>query len=149
MASRRRLLAWLAALPAAWLAARAAAREGRPLTAFAATSLEDALRAQYGDRPRLRDAALRIEAPQSADNAAQVPLRIDARSRPVLALTLFAEHNPVPLLGRWCFGEGVEAWLALRIKLAASGRVCAVAELADGALLYAETRVEVGTGACG
>lgn len=148
MPPRRRVLAWLltglASGPAAWRPLAA-----RPLTAFAATTLADALRAQYGDRPFVRDAALTIEAPASADNAAQVPLRIEARSRPVVALTLFAEHNPVPLLGRWQFGADAEPWLALRIKLAASGRVCAVAELADGALLYAETRVEVGAGACG
>lgn len=146
MPSRRRLLAWLVAIGPTLLLRRAVAR---PVTAFAAPTLDAALEAQYAGRRLDRDPGFTIEAPASADNAAQVPVRLQAGALPVRAFTLFAEHNPVPLLGRWQLAAAVEPWLELRIKLAASGRVCAVAELTDGTLRYAETRIEVGAGACG
>lgn len=146
MPTRRAVLAGLMAMLLPPYRARAA---GRPAAAFAATSLDAALHALYGGRRFVRDPGFVVEAPARADNAAQVPVTLHAEGRAVRAFALYAEHNPVPLIARWQLADDAEPWLALRIKLAATGRVIALAETADGTLLYAEARVEVGAGACG
>ena len=145
---RRRVLATLALLPAlvygVW---SRLARAARPAAAFAASDLDEAIKAMYGDQRLQADPRVAIAIANFVDNGAIVPIEVAITSPEVRAVTLLAADNPVPLLCRFEFGEGTLAFIATRIKLAKSTRVVAIAETGAG-LLFAEHDVGVGKGGC-
>lgn len=146
---RRRLLQVIAAIPVfvagAW--PRRALAE-RPAAAFAAGNLAAAIQELYGDQPAQPDPRVSITVAGFVDNGAVVPIEVAVAAVAVRAIALFAADNPVPLLGRFEFGEHVEAFIGTRIKLAKSTRVVAIAETTAG-LLVGERQVGVGKGGCG
>ena len=64
-------------------------------------------------------------------------------------LWLLAERNPAALLAALEWSEALEPRLVTQVKLAQSGRVVGVVQLADGRLLMAQKEVHVTLGGCG
>ena len=100
------------------------------------------LRAAYfGDRPIVQsDDVIELEAPERAENAAVVPIRIKARipqtdERYIKTITLIIDMNPGQLAGRFHFTpKNGRADLGLRMRVNAYGPVRAIAETNDGKL---------------
>lgn len=101
-----------------------------------------------------RPGRIRMNLPQLAENGNSVPLELNVDSPMseadhVRSVHLFAERNPRPLVGRFHMGPqtGV-ARLSLRIRLAGTQRVMAVAVMSDGSSWSAEAEVVVTSAAC-
>lgn len=145
---RRRLLRAIVAIPAliagGW---SRLSRAERPAAAFAASNLDAAIKGLYGEQLTQADSRVSITVASFVDNGAVVPIEVAVSIIEVRAIALFAADNPVPLLGRFEFGERSEGFIGTRIKLAKSTRVIAIAETAAG-LLIGERQVGVGKGGC-
>jgi sulfur-oxidizing protein SoxY len=93
-----------------------------------------------------RDGGVRIEAPEIADNGGAVPVRVAAEGARRIAL--FADANPFPNVAEFRFGRLVPPAATIRIRLAESQNVIAVAEMADGTFRRVSRRIAVTVGGC-
>lgn len=147
---RRRALLAHAGLGAAlaacgWPTAHAAAATGDD-AAFEATSPRDALRA-LGDVV-LDDPRLTLTLPDVVDNGAVVPVSVEWRVPGVSDVYVVVDGNPNPAAVHFRVHEGVDPFLSLRLKMAASGTVYAVVQA--GGKVYATSRTaQVTVGGCG
>ncbi|WP_018633586.1 thiosulfate oxidation carrier protein SoxY [Neomegalonema perideroedes] len=98
---------------------------------------------------------LKLEAPETADNPAAVPLHVVV-TEPLAEdlwceeLIVIAERNPLPLACRYRFSAATgAAEVALRVRLIQSMEIRALARLSDGRVLEARAAVESGVGGCG
>ena len=99
-----------------------------------------------GSSPR-EGGSLLLEVPEIADNGGAVPVRVAAEGARRIAL--FADANPYPDVAEFAFGSLVPPAATIRIRLAESQNVIAVAEMADGTFRRASRRVSVTVGGCG
>lgn len=95
-----------------------------------------------------RSAELKLEAPDVAENGAQVRLALSSSAAGLRRLWLLAEKNPNTLVAAFELSDAMEPRLVTQIKLAESGLVHGVAQLADGRLLIASKEVRVTLGGC-
>jgi sulfur-oxidizing protein SoxY len=122
-------------------AARAAAEEA----AFAATSIDDALRAIGGFEPGGTGIVLGV--PDLVENGALVPVTVSSSLPGTQEICLIVDTNPNPVALRLTIPEGTEAFASMRIKVAQSGQVIAVVKAQDR--LYAVSRdLKVTVGGC-
>jgi sulfur-oxidizing protein SoxY len=111
------------------------------------------LRKRVGTRP-IREGKVRVEVPQLADNGNSVACSVVADSPMTEAdhvrkLHLLLGRNPRPWAITVHMGPSVPmARLDTRIRLAGTGRVLAVAEMADGSLWSGHADVQVAVSAC-
>lgn len=120
----------------------------RPVDAFQAETVDDALRALFGDVEIPSSEAIRVVAAELAENGAVVPIKIETRLQGVTAVSIVATENPVPLVAKFILGTTIGGVIATRIKLAKSCEVIAVVETGDG-LYQARKTIEVTIGGCG
>ncbi len=150
-ASRRQWLARSAAVAAALGAAGllpARAQSAWNKAAFEAHTLADVVKALGASRPtESRDVSL--TAPDIADNGAEVPLVAACALPGLRRLAFVVEKNPNALAAVFELSDAVEPRIDLRVKMAQSSDVFAVALLADGRVLYARKDVKVTLGGCG
>ncbi|MDO9316317.1 MAG: thiosulfate oxidation carrier protein SoxY [Burkholderiaceae bacterium] len=116
--------------------------------AFGAHSFETVLEALGAARPTLSDAVV-LTIPDLADNGAAVPAGVSTALPGVQRLALLVEKNPTVLLAVFDLSDAIDANVALRIKMAESSNVYAVAMLADGRVFYSVKDVKVTLGGCG
>ena len=93
------------------------------------------------------DGGVLLEAPEIFDNGGAVPVRVAAEGARRIAL--FADGNPNPGVAVFAFGRLVPPAAEIRIRLAESQTVIAVAELADGTFRRTARAVAVTAGGCG
>ena len=96
---------------------------------------------------RALEAGVSLEVPEIADNGGAVPVRVAAEGARRIAL--FADANPNPGVAVFSFGPLTPPAATIRIRLARSQNVIAVAEMADGAFRMASRQVAVTVGGCG
>lgn len=91
---------------------------------------------------------LLLDAPDTAENAAIVPVTIDSLTTGFRELHLLAEGNPYPLLASFSFNGQAKAKVSLRIKLNKSGPLTLMAR---GLEQYSMTQriVRVAMSGCG
>jgi sulfur-oxidizing protein SoxY len=143
-ASRRQvvLTGWaLLAVPTAF--AQAASRAG-----FDAKTVAEALRA-LGLSAGLRSPELQLSSLELAENGAEVPVTLSWTAQGVRRLVLLSDQNPNSLITVLEPMDGLVPRVEMRVKLAQSGRLIALAELVDGRLLQTEMPVRVTLGGCG
>ncbi len=96
---------------------------------------------------------IQLDAPDRAEDAAIVPLRINAKipqtdDRYVKTITLIIDKNPAPLAGRFMFTPSSgRADLALRVRVNEYTPIRAIAETSDGKL-YMSRRFVKASGGC-
>lgn len=148
MDDRRNFLRLAAAASLARLLADAqpALAGEREVHAFSAGSPESVY-AALGLSAPLASTALVIQAPDVAENGAQVPLEVTVNLPRVQRILLIGEGNRFPLLADIRLGERSKPWLEAKVKLAESSRVRVIAE-ADGRLYTATRDVRVIVGGC-
>ncbi len=144
--ARRRFLRAVLALALAGVTRSAWATAERAVNAFNGRSVESALGAL--DLPAAEDSALiDIDAPDVAENGANVLIEITVRIPSVERVLVLGERNVFPLLADTRFGPGVVPWFELKVKLGETSHVRVFA-LADGRLYTASRKVRVIVGGC-
>lgn len=117
--------------------------------AFAAKSLEDALKALGVDSAPAESSDVTLTAPDIAENGAVVPFAAATTLTNVKQILLMVEKNPNALLAVFNVTPEVEASFSTRGKMGESSDVYAVAITEDGKALYAKKEVKVTLGGCG
>lgn len=144
--SRRRLVALLAATPFAAYAGRAAIASP--------AQVDEEVKKLYGDRP-IKPGKIKLDLPPLAENGNVVPLNFEVESPMtadsyVKSVTFFAPENPLPVMAAYHFTPLIpKAAAQMRIRLAKTQSVLAIAELSDGSLYSAKQEVKVTIGGCG
>ncbi len=94
------------------------------------------------------DGGITLTAPEIAENGNTVPVEVSAPG--AVAILLLAAGNPEPAVATFTFGPAAGAQrAATRIRLAATQDVIALAKMADGSVVKAQTTVKVTIGGCG
>lgn len=137
------LLAGIGALPVP-----AAAQTRPPRAAFDADTLAQAYQALGSPRPT-PSADVRLQAPDIAENGSQVQMSLGSTLPGVRRMALLIEKNPNVLIALYELSDAVEASFSLRVKMAQSSNVYAIAWLADGRVVFAQKDVRVTLTGCG
>lgn len=144
---RRRLLqgagAALSLGAAAALPAHAAPAAADP---FAAASFADAIAALGG--PPQPSPQITLDLPEIADNGAVVPVGVSTTLPGAREILILVDGNPQPVAARFTLPAGTEAYVATRIRMAASGTVVAAVRTDAGVFAAART-AQVTVGGCG
>ena len=112
------------------------------------------LRPAFAGKP-LADGKIKLDLPSIAENGLVVPLNFDIESPMtendyVKNVYFFAEGNPNPVVAAFHFTALTpKASGQIRIRLAQTQNIVAVAEMADGKLYTAKKEVKVTIGGCG
>lgn len=96
----------------------------------------------------VESAEVELGVPDIAENGAVVPVTLATRLPGARQLLLLVEHNPTTLSAIFELGDAVEPSLTLRVKMAESSNVYAVALTADGRAYFARKEVAVILGGC-
>lgn len=119
-----------------------------PKAAFEAKSVDDALTAAMGGASNTASDAIKIKAPDIAENGAVVPVSVSSDMSGVESIALLAEGNNTPLVATFVMGAGAVADVSTRIKMGKTSDVIAVVK-AGGKLHSARKSVKVTIGGCG
>ncbi len=125
----------------------AAAAAMLPAGAAADTNGAAGAIAAFTKGARALEAGVSLDVPEIADNGGAVPVRVAAEGARRIAL--FADANPNPGVAVFSFGRLTPPEATIRIRLARSQNVIAVAEMADGTFRKASRQVSVTVGGCG
>ncbi|WP_029350165.1 thiosulfate oxidation carrier protein SoxY [Bosea sp. 117] len=112
------------------------------------------LKKLYGDKP-MAGGKIKLDLPEIAENGLVVPLNVDVESPMteqdyVKAVHVFADGNPLPQVVTYRFTpQSGKAAASVRMRLAQTQNVIAVAEMSNGALHTAKAQVKVTIGGCG
>lgn len=108
----------------------------------------------YGGKP-MTAGKLKLDMPEIAENGLVVPIGIEVESPMteddyIKTVRVFAEGNPFPLVLAYHFTPACgRASASLRMRLAQTQQVVAVAETSTGQLYTAKAEVKVTIGGCG
>jgi sulfur-oxidizing protein SoxY len=116
--------------------------------AFKSESVDDALAAAMGEASNTASDAIKIKAPDIAENGAVVPVSVSTDMADVESIALLAEGNNTPLVATFMLGEGAVADVSTRIKMGKTSDVIAVVK-SGGKLHSARKSVKVTIGGCG
>ena len=119
-----------------------------PESAFSAKELPSALDALLGAESAEESSAIKIKAPDIAENGAVVPVTVSSDMANIESISIMAVNNPAPLVASFNLGANSEGFVSTRIKMGKSGDVIAVVK-ADGKLYRASKEVKVTIGGCG
>lgn len=126
-----------------------------PVAALATPAqVEEEVKKVTGGKP-LAEGKIKLDLPSIAENGLVVPLGFDVESAMtdkdyVKTLTFFSEGNPNPVLATFRFTPQVpKAAGQIRIRLAGTQNIVAVAEMSDGKFYTTKKEVKVTIGGCG
>ena len=108
----------------------------------------------FGDKA-LAAGKIKLDLPTIAENGLVVPLNFEVESPMsakdyVKSVHFYADGNPNPLLASFHFTSlSPKAAAQIRIRLAQTQNIVAVAEMSDGKLYTAKKEVKVTIGGCG
>jgi sulfur-oxidizing protein SoxY len=95
------------------------------------------------------DGAIKIKAPEIAENGAVVPVTVDATAVDgVQSITIVAAANQRPLAATYSFQNGAVAFVSTRLKMGKTGDVYGIVKTASGTA-HAKSQVKVTIGGCG
>jgi sulfur-oxidizing protein SoxY len=136
------------ALLSCGLLSNKAARASEVKLAFAATSLDEALRAMTMGSIQVATQEIVLTIPDVVENGAFVPVTVSSSLPRTQEISLVVESNPYPLVVQFTIAEGTEAFVSTRIKMAGSGRVYALIK-ADNKVYSSFKQTSVTIGGCG
>lgn len=115
--------------------------------AFDARAIDESLK-QIGAMSIAESDQVLLKAPEIAENGAIVPLEITSRLPDTRTVYILVEKNPQPLAASFDFADGIEPFIATRIKMNESSRLRIVVKA--GGKFYGTVReVKVTIGGCG
>jgi sulfur-oxidizing protein SoxY len=116
--------------------------------AFEAKEVPGALNALLGSGTTEPSDAIKIKAPDIAENGAVVPITVETTLPDVESIAIIASENPSPLVANFNLGKGAEGFVSTRIKMGKTGDVVGVVK-SGGKLYSASKGVKVTIGGCG
>jgi len=117
-------------------------------SAFQAKSVPDALTSLLGSDATETSDAIKIKAPDIAENGAVVPVTVETGMDGVKSIAIVASENQTPLIASFDLGESAIPFVSTRIKMAKTSNVVAVVQTADK--IYSNAKeVKVTIGGCG
>ena len=116
--------------------------------AFAAKDVNGALTASMGSDQYTASDAIKLKAPDIAENGAVVPVTVSSTLGNVTAISIIASANQSPLTSSYQLTSVCEAFVSTRIKMGKTADVIAVVK-ADGKLYSTTKEVKVTIGGCG
>jgi sulfur-oxidizing protein SoxY len=120
----------------------------RPDEAFKLPSVEEGLKALYGSDQAEASEAVKIKAPDIAENGAVVPISVSSDLDGVTGISIYVPANPNPLAASFDIGKNSVADVSTRIKMGKTSDVVAVVH-AGGKSYKASKEVKVTIGGCG
>lgn len=130
------------------LAPRAAAAAEWPRDAYAAETVEDALRNLYGTGRTIASPEVHVRAPPQAENGAVVPVSVSTDLPDARAISILVERNRHPLAAHLNLLDGAAAYFSVNIKLASSSEVHFIVSV-GGKLYRAARSIKVTVGGYG
>lgn len=119
-----------------------------PRAAFQADNVSAALSSAMGSDQHSASDAIKLKAPDIAENGAVVPVTVSADIANVESISIVASGNPLPLTSTYELTPACEPFVSTRIKMGKTSDVIAVVK-ADGKLHSATKEVKVTIGGCG
>jgi len=119
-----------------------------PEAAFSANSVEDALAALLGTGSHEPSEAVKLKAPDIAENGAVVPVTVESDVPDISSISIVAVGNQTPLVATFNLGAGALGFVSTRIKMAKTAEVVAVVKAGDK-VVSAAKEVKVTIGGCG
>jgi len=116
--------------------------------AFDAKDVNGAISGSMGSDQHTASDAIKLKAPDIAENGAVVPVTVSSSMSNVEAISIVASANPSPLTSSYQLSSACEAFVSTRIKMVKTSNVVAVLK-ADGKLYSATKEVKVTIGGCG
>ena len=119
-----------------------------------AKMVTDEIKKLFGDKV-LKEGRIKLDLPSIAENGLVVPLSFEVESPMteadyVKTVHFFAEGNPNPLVASFTFTPmSPKAAASIRIRLAQTQNIVAVAEMSNGDVYTAKKEVKVTIGGCG
>ncbi len=124
------------------------ARAVWPKEAFSAKTVDAAIKALVGGNGVTQSSAIKIKAPEIAEDGAVVPVEVATTLKNVESISIIAEKNALPLVASFELAASAEAFISTRIKMSKTSNVVALIK-ADGKLYSAKREVKVTIGGCG
>ena len=115
--------------------------------AFQADNIDAALREGMGSDAQTDSAEVTLDAPDSPENGAVVPVTVTTTLSGVQSIALLVEKNAKPLNGIFHLGKRVKPEVSIRVKVGESGEIIAVVKAGDK-LYCARKTVKVTVGGC-
>lgn len=115
--------------------------------AFEAMKVEEAIKGAGISNARLSDQIV-INAPEIAENGAQVPMDVTSMIPGTERVFIFSDKNVQPYVANFAISKFVDTFISTRIKMGESSNV-RVYVLAGGKYYYALREVKVTIGGCG
>jgi len=100
-----------------------------------------------GDKMETSD-AIKIKAPDIAENGAVVPVTVSSSIANIESISILVSHNATPLVASFDLDKEADAFVSTRIKMGKTSDVVAVAKVGDK-LYRASKEVKVTIGGCG
>jgi len=119
-----------------------------PQAAFSAKSVQDAMNGLFGSADSTASDAIKIKAPDIAENGAVVPVSVNTSMAGVDKIALITEKNANPLAASFELGSTAKGFISTRLKMSKTSDVIAVVE-AGGKRYAARKNVKVTIGGCG
>jgi len=119
-----------------------------PKSAFEAQSVDDALNALLGSNSHEASDAIKIKAPDIAENGAVVPVTVESDVNGIESISIIAAGNQTPLIASFDLGQNALGFVSTRIKMAKTADVIAVVK-AGNTVMSAAKEVKVTIGGCG
>jgi sulfur-oxidizing protein SoxY len=119
-----------------------------PKGAFEAKSVNDAMKGVVGTDLAPASDAIKLDAPDIAENGAVVPVKVTAEMDGVESITIMAEKNQTPLVASFNFAANAHGYVSTRIKMGQTSNIIAVVK-AGGKVFSARKEVKVTIGGCG
>jgi len=119
-----------------------------PEAAFQAKGVDAALSALLGSSSHEANDAVKIKAPDIAENGAVVPITVETDLGGLDSISIFAAGNTSPLVASFDLGDNAVGFVSTRIKMAQTSDVVAVVKAGDS-VYSAVKEVKVTIGGCG
>lgn len=119
-----------------------------PQAAFSTDKFDEAKNAITGGVAPEASDRVKIEAPDVAENGAQVPVEVTTDIENVEKIVLMVEKNPRPMVAEYVIGTGCEPYVSVRVKVAETCPVIAMV-YAGGKIYSTQKAVKVAIGGCG
>ena len=119
-----------------------------PEAAFHAKEVDAALNGLLGTSTHEASDAIKIKAPDIAENGAVVPVTVETDMEQVESIAIIAAGNQTPLIASFDLGENAVGFVSTRIKMAKTADVVAVVKSGDNVFSSAK-EVKVTIGGCG
>ena len=116
--------------------------------AFASKNTDDVLKQLFNGLAIEDNPAIKIKAPDIAENGAVVPISVSSDLAVIESISILVSNNATPLVARFNLPAGKQTFVATRIKMGKSSDVVAIAKIGDK-LYRASSEVKVTIGGCG